>query len=243
MAFPRTSPSQDRWLDRLIPRYAQLPLLASLLWNLTVYYGSKLLTRQWPHHQMGGALDAKIPFLPWTACIYLGCYLFWAVNYVLTARQSRQRMERLLSADFLAKAGCFLCFLVYPTTISRPQVSAPGFWNSVIRFIYRQDTPVNLFPSIHCLISWFSWLGVRKQKGIPRWYRGFSLGAALAVFVSTLTTRQHVLADVLGGAALAGLSWWITVPSGFAARYGRFFDRVSRRKRPPRDGQTILHNS
>ena len=101
--------------------------------------------------------------------------------------------------------------------------------------VYRVDNPTNLFPSIHCLVSWFSYLGVRKQKGVPRWYRCFSLLFACSVFISTLTTKQHVLVDVVGGVAIASCAWWLTVSTGFQNLYGRIFDRLRKRKEQSND--------
>ena len=222
--------SKRNFRDRLIPGYARLPLLVALLWNCAVYFGSRLLTGNRLHRDLSTAIDRKIPFLPWTAAIYLGCYGFWVVNYLLAARQSKKHAYRFLSAEFLAKTVCLLCFVALPTTNRRPPVPPHGFWNRVMALIYRMDSPTNLFPSIHCLASWFSYLGVRKQKGVPRWYRGFSLLFAFAVFAVTLTTKQHVFVDVLGGVAIASCAWRLTVSTGFQNLYGRIFDRLRKRK-------------
>lgn len=76
------------------------------------------------------------------------------------------------------------------------------------RYHYRIDAPVNLFPSIHCLVSWLCWAGVRNRKELPRRYRRSAFWMAAAVCVSTLTTKQHVLWDAAGGIALAEFSYW-----------------------------------
>lgn len=230
MSRPRGYAAWKSALSRLIPDYARLPLLVALLWNCLVYYGSNLITSGWTHHMTALPIDARIPVVPWTASIYLGCYLFWVVGYILSTRQSRESAFRFLSADFLAKTICLVCFLVFPTTTVRPVIDGPGFWDGVMRLIYRADSATNLLPSIHCLVSWMCYLGVRNQNAVPRWYRIFSFWFALAVFLSTLTTRQHVVLDVVCGVAIAGFSDAITVPSGFAAWYTDIFDRLARRR-------------
>lgn len=78
-----------------------------------------------------------------------------------------------------------------------------------MRLLYRVDAADNLFPSIHCLVSWLCWIGVRKRKDIPTIYRYISLIASLLVCISTLTTKQHVIVDVIGGIALAECSYMI----------------------------------
>jgi hypothetical protein len=210
----------------LIPAYARLPLVTALVWNGVVYYGARLLTQSWPHYTLELAIDRWIPFLPWTVSVYYGCYLFWVVNYILAVRREREEGYRFLSADLLAKGVCLLCFLLLPTTNVRPAVEEAGFWNRVVAGLYRADAADNLFPSIHCLTSWFCCIGVRGREDIPRWYRRLSVGMAAAVFVSTLTTKQHLAVDVAGGVLLAEASWRAVGPTGFARAYGRVFDRA-----------------
>lgn len=86
-----------------------------------------------------------------------------------------------------------------------------GEWNyyDLMRFLYQIDAADNLFPSIHCLVSWLCWIGVRRRLDLPAIYRHFSLAAAVAVCISTMTTRQHVLADVFGGVFLAEFCYFL----------------------------------
>ena len=65
------------------------------------------------------------------------------------------------------------------------------------------------FPSIHCLVSWFCFLGIKDQKRIPAWYKGVSFVLAVLVFLSTLFTKQHVLVDVAGGVILAQICFML----------------------------------
>lgn len=211
-------------IARLLPEHARIPLLVTLLWHQVIYQGPKLLARSWPHFDLTLPVDEQIPFLPWTVSIYLICFLFWAVNYILCARREKAMAYRFLSADIFAKIVCGVCFLLLPTTNTRPAVEDQTIWGFLMRLVYRFDTPVNLFPSIHCLSSWFCYIGIRGQKDIPRWYRCFSCLMAFAVFISTLTTRQHVLVDVFAGALLAEFSYWFVRKSGFSAVYGRCMD-------------------
>lgn len=200
----------------------------TLLWNGGVYYGARLLTGARLHHDMTTALDERIPFLPWTISIYWGCYLFWCVNYCLCAVQAREERERFFCADLLAKGFCFLLFMAFPTTNIRPAIVGTGIWENLMRLLYRIDAADNLFPSIHCLVSWLCWIGVRKRQNIPRWYRGFSLIAAMAVCLSTLTTKQHVLADVFGGIGLAEVCYALTKQPKLRDAYSVVIAQVTR---------------
>lgn len=182
------------------------PLFA-LVWNQTVYNGAKLIAQSWYHYDMTTPLDALVPFVPWTVVIYFSCFLHWAATYVLCARQDAAERDRFFCADVLAKAVCLVFFLAIPTTNVRPEILEENIWGAGMKFLYQIDDADNLFPSIHCAVSWFCWIGVRGRKNIPFLYRMFSFVAAVAVCIATLTTRQHVLADVIGGVALAEICY------------------------------------
>lgn len=196
-----------------------IPLALALSWNLVTYYGTRLFTSDMRHINAEIFLDSSIPFVPWTAIFYLSCYLFWAVNYVIGCNRDREEAFRFISADFLAKTVCLLCFVFFPTTNTRPDITGTGIWDNVMRSVYTADAADNLFPSIHCLTSWFSFIAVRKNKAVPKFYIIFSLLYALAVCVSTLTTKQHVIIDMVGGVLLAEASYFIVKVTRFSYMY------------------------
>lgn len=179
---------------------------AALLWNQLVYWGGAALAETRHHYQFSTALDRAIPLIPWTVCIYFGCYAFWALHYCLCAAVPT-RARRFFTADFIAKGVCFVFFVGLPTTMARPAVQGLNVWESLVRALYILDAPVNLFPSIHCLNSWLCWASARDIPAFSRGYKAFALCAAVAVCVSTLTLRQHVLLDVAGGILLAEICW------------------------------------
>lgn len=187
-------------------RWYLLPL-AALAWNELVFYGGRLLARGLPHIDMTTPLDEAIPFVPWTVAIYFGCFIFWAVSYIVCAKQERAEAARFYLADFIVKAVCLVFFVALPTQMSRPDVRGSGFWNDAMRFLYRIDEPNNLFPSIHCAVSWLAWAGVRGRKELPLLFRLTMLLTAVAVVAATLTTKQHLIPDAVSGIALAELSW------------------------------------
>ena len=179
---------------------------AALLWNQLVYWGGAALAETRHHYQFSTALDRAIPLIPWTVCIYFGCYAFWALHYCLCAAVPT-RARRFFTADFIAKGVCFVFFVGLPTTMARPAVQGLNVWESLVRALYILDAPVNLFPSIHCLNSWLCWASARDIPAFSRGYKAFALCAAVAVCISTLTLRQHVLLDVAGGILLAEVCW------------------------------------
>ena len=185
-------------------------ILTLLLTHVITYYGTRFFTTELHHYNMTTFIENSIPFLPWTIVIYLGCYLFWIINYVLGCLQDLRETSRFLYADIIAKVICFLCFLMIPTTNIRPNVDGIGFFADAMKWLYSVDAADNLFPSIHCLTSWLCVIAVRKQNKIPAWYKALSVVMAILVFVSTLTTKQHVIVDVVAGMLLAEFGYMIS---------------------------------
>ncbi|MFR5832103.1 MAG: phosphatidic acid phosphatase, partial [Lachnospiraceae bacterium] len=147
-------------IAKIFSPWGLVPLIMALLCNFAVYSGCNALTRNWNLHSLAIPLDKQIPLIPWTIVIYFGCYIFWIINYILIYRRSREYAYRFFVADFLSRIVCLVFFLCYPTTLVRPAVEGEGIFYDAIRFLYKIDAPTNLFPSIHCLVSWFCFIGI-----------------------------------------------------------------------------------
>ena len=196
----------------LNPHWILLPLVA-FIWNQVIYQGAFFLTASRHHFDFALPVDSTIPLIPWTIVIYYGCFLHCGLHYICVAKLGNRNTRQFYAADFLIKSVSFLFFLCLPTVMHRPEVTGTGFWNDAIRFLYWMDKPYNLFPSIHCSVSWLCWISVRKNTQVPKWYRYFALIAAIAVCLSTLTTRQHVLVDIAGGLLVAEVCWALAAKS------------------------------
>ena len=161
-------------IAKIFSPWGLVPLIMALLCNFVVYSGCNALTRNWNLHSLAIPLDKQIPLIPWTIVIYFGCYIFWIINYILIYRRSREYAYRFFVADFLSRIVCLVFFLCYPTTLVRPAVEGEGIFYDAIRFLYKIDAPTNLFPSIHCLVSWFCFIGIISDGKIPKWYKVMS---------------------------------------------------------------------
>lgn len=213
-------------MNRIIPKNMRIPLLLAVVFNGITYYGARLLNAGRLHYNLSNALDDRIPFIPWTVSIYIGCYIFWIANYFIGCRQQKEEAFRFISADFAAKTICLVCFLALPTTNTRPIFEGNSLWEEAMRALYRADAADNLFPSIHCLTSWFCLIAVRKNPKIRKWYKTVSALTAVSICISTLTTKQHVLIDVIAGIALAEGSYLFVDKNGFSKRYMQILSKT-----------------
>ncbi len=213
----------------IIPKQHILPLFFAFAFNMAVYAGARMIAGEWKHYNIESRLDRMIPLWTPSAAVYIGCYLFWALNYVLIARQEKQDVCRFFAADFLSRVVCLIVYLVFPTTNTRPLIEPDGLWNKALLAVYEVDAADNLFPSIHCLVSWFCYIGLRGREEVPRWYRGASCVMAIMVCISTLTTKQHVLIDVFGGVLLAEACYWIAKRQLVWESYEKVLDFINRK--------------
>lgn len=199
-----------RYISDLLPEHSRKPLMLVAIYQIFVYYASRLLSSGRTHGDFSTALDAKIPLVSWTVVIYFVCYAFWVVNYILCCRFDEKQTKRFVLADLIGKTVCFIFYVVAPTTMQRPEVVGGNVFDSLMRFLYAIDAPDNLCPSIHCFVSWMAYIGMRGDDRYSRKYRAFSLFFAVIVCISTLTTKQHVIVDVVVGIGLAEICFWLS---------------------------------
>lgn len=209
-----------KYVDPWLPLYYVIPLALVLTINNTVYYLPQVFCADWYHWNMELWIDRQIPVIPAFVSVYFFFFIFAVGNYILFAHLGKKRAYQMVLTDIISKLVCGICFFVIPTTNVRPVNYGSGFWSSALGFLYQIDPPVNLFPSIHCLVSWICFIGVRSSKKLPLWYRIVTCILALLICFSTLATRQHVIADVFSAIALAEVVHFLVCRMKWAERLG-----------------------
>ena len=219
----------EKGIGKIIPKYGFLSVIFCFVFNSLIYTGLQFLMAGAKHYDLTTDLDRAIPFEPWWAVIYLGCFLFWAVNYILITRQGKEGWYRFATGDYLSRILCGIFFILLPTTNVRPEVVGDGVPQALVRFVYMMDAPTNLFPSIHCLVSWLCFAGIRNRKDLPAWYKAFSCIFAILVFASTLFTKQHYIVDVIVGVLFAEMCYYIGNHTKLYRKVMGIFDQINRK--------------
>lgn len=196
------------FIDRIIPRYAHLPLLMCGITQILAYFCTKYIDIM-PYADMSLPLDHMIEVWPAWVIPYVLSYVYWVVGYIAVCRVSRRSCRLLCRADYISKIFAAICFVLVPTTISRPELS-DGICEWALEIIYRLDTPENLFPSMHCLFSWLLARELADIKDFPGYVRWGAVVFSFLVFASTVFTRQHYLVDIPAGVAVAEISRFIS---------------------------------
>ena len=144
------------------------------------------------------AIDDLFPVVPIFSVIYLFSYVFWICAPAAASLTKKRNFINYIAGLSLAYLIGFLFFIFLPTYMDRVKenlmTAAAGqdLFSRLLRTIYEADGSAmafNLFPSYHCLISTYCYLGVRKQPEISRGFRIYSLVMAALIGLSTLLTK------------------------------------------------------
>jgi membrane-associated phospholipid phosphatase len=144
--------------------------------------------------------EERLPFLPIFEYLYVLTY-FIAVLLIVTVRDY-DTFRRLLRATGLTLLIAYTTYLLFPVYFERPRLEVTSFHTWLLSLEY-MDKPYNHFPSLHVALSW---LAVHASQVSGRSRVGLWLLAA-GVSVSTLFVKQHYVADVVYGFALAWAAW------------------------------------
>ncbi len=196
--------------EKYLPVWAILPLISIFVLNCLIYWGSGVLTADRYHFDFTMSLDRAVPLIPQFIWIYILAFPFWAVGYLLAARRGKDMFYRFVATDLTIHFICFICFILIPTTNIRPEIPGNTLSEKILALVYSLDggnSPSNLFPSIHCYVSWMCWKGVEGSEKVPKWYQRFSLVFAILIIISTQVLKQHYIVDAAAALLLVEFFW------------------------------------
>ena len=164
-------------------------------------------------------LDRSLPVVPIFAIPYVSLipYIGFSLIAFLFFRVHVYR-----SAAFTMLVVWFISYAFYlflQSYIARPQITGTDPFSGIIRSIYASDRPFNDFPSLHTSLSTIiaiHWWRLDRRIGVPA-----AVWTALIV-ASTVLVKQHYLADVAGGLALAGVISFLVMRAARDAYEPRF---------------------
>ena len=164
--------------------------LQTLLYFGCEFFQSKI-------HDVKRPVDDKIPFLPWTVLPY--CFWFPMIVFypLIVFRTDPHSYCGYLTTMVMEIVLSIVCYLIYPTSFQRP-VPPDGFWGKFMKFVYHSSyRGLNCAPSLHCSSCFLVICVSFTCAEMSLWVRGFTVSIAIMIVLSTLTTKQHTLIDVL----------------------------------------------
>ena len=164
-----------------------------LVFQIIMYFGCEYF--QSGFHDVKRDIDDKIPFVEWSVLVYVLWFPLIALFPKALFYVNEEAYVFYITAMFMEVVLSVICYMIYPTTFKRPKPSdklSGKLMAIVFKGSYRG---VNCAPSLHCsscyLIIFTALMAMHNVTGI------ISIIVAVAIVISTMTTKQHTVIDVL----------------------------------------------
>lgn len=226
-----------------VPWYGYLSGVILFLINLGAYeIGKRIIyvwSESWRVTPAIPGIDTNIPFVPY---FFSQMYFLWYpivifTPMVLSVIVPKEHYINVVLAQAFGQVIAFFIFICAPSYMDRTNVAGVvtgGFGNLIervqngsgfsywlMKIVMKADGGVdnyNLFPSLHCYMITFCYLGVMNRKETHVAYRSSLLVVAILICLSTIFTKQHYLVDLLIGVLLAIVCYLIFVITNPAKR-------------------------
>ncbi len=186
-----------------------------------------------PYFIIHMAADDLIPFCEY----FIIFYFFWFVYMIFSVAYCVFTDQQVFYKSFGFMTTGMTLFLIISTLFPnghnlRPETFAnDNIFTQMVAFIYKADTPMNIFPSIHVYNAIAAHLSIVFNKTLKdkKWLKALSLFACIGICLSTLFLKQHSLYDVIGAIVLSIVMY----PVFFREEYKAFLihKRESREER------------
>jgi membrane-associated phospholipid phosphatase len=187
----------DQTAIAILPRLALLAVVGASFALYHAFNRPRATIRQFVT-----AADRALPLVPALAVPYLLYFpflLFTAGYGILGTPRALQVAASYLAAQIVA----LTIYAAFQTHVPRPPLAVRGPFERLVALIYRIDRPYNTLPSLHVahsLLSAFWWTAFFAP------FAGWAWALAALIAAATLFLKQHVIVDVLAGAALAAFA-------------------------------------
>ncbi len=167
-------------------------------------------------------IDRNTPFIKEFIVPYISWYVFVFAVLIYFCFKDRKIYHSSLIAINLSLLICYVIYIVFQTTVPRPQLAGNDIFTQMVEFIYSIDRPFNCFPSIHCLISFILITAINRSKIKNRINFGIITGISVSIILSTFFIKQHVILDAIA-AILLGRAVFNLVYKIDIERIGKWF--------------------
>lgn len=166
-----------------------------LLCQSVLYFGCERYQKNF--HNVERPIDKYIPFIPFTSLFYCMWFplialfpisLFYADSVMYYLYMRSMLCEIIISV---------FCYMIYPTTFERP-VPPDTFWGRIMKLVYKGSyRGLNCAPSLHCSSCFLITYMACVCLGMPFLLRIIVITISTLIVVSTMTTKQHTIIDVI----------------------------------------------
>lgn len=180
-------------------------------------YLEKHVTRN--YHVIHSVFDDKIPFVEYFVVPYLLWFVFIAAVFLYFFFHDVEGFYKLAKLSFAGMTIFLIISTLMPNGLHlRPFVfERDNIFVDLVKFVYRADTPTNVFPSLHVFNSLAACIAIYQSEDLkkhPYVCRGAYVLAAL-IILSTMFLKQHSVVDVIMAFVMAYILYpLVYVPEG-----------------------------
>ncbi|WP_413943626.1 phosphatase PAP2 family protein [Bdellovibrio sp. HCB-162] len=177
---------------------------AALLGFPLVYgFTNYLAAQSTQHYSWYFGWETQAPFIPEFVWLYLSLNI---VIFLPLFMCDADRLKKYCQTNLITLFAAAVVFIVFPTQLGFERViPAESPFREIFQNIHTLDKPHNLVPSLHVTFSALALFAVAEMHRNKKWLTVvFSLWM-LGIAASVVFTRQHHIADIVGGFVLAAL--------------------------------------
>ena len=169
-----------------------------LIFQIILYFGCEYFQKNF--HDVKRPIDDKIPFIEWTCIPYSFWFPLIALYPICLYYSYKNMYVTYITTMFLEIVISVIIYMIYPTTFKRP-VPSNKLSGKLMAIIFKGSYKgVNCAPSLHCsscyLIIYTALLSMHNIVGYV------SIVVAIMIVLSTMTTKQHTIIDVISAIPL-----------------------------------------
>lgn len=187
-------------------KYLKVPVFLTLS-QVIIYFITKLFLNN--EFVLNNLLDDQIPFVPYFIYSYISWYILLFLVPMIYMKYDKKTLKKYTYTNFISVLVCGIIFIIFPTTINRPNIEVTSITTWLVNTIYYFDTPaVNCLPSIHSLIC-FIFILCNIKANIKTSYKCIIDILSVLIILSTLFIKQHVIYDVLSAFVVSSITYII----------------------------------
>ena len=157
-------------------------------------------------HITACALDYKIPFQEIFIIPYLLWFVYIAATVIYFLLHEDENFNALAGTLALGMTLFLVVSAIYPNGLNLRPVTfeRDNIFIRLVQFVYKNDTPTNVLPSIHVYNSLGAAIAIGHSQALKK-HRGIqfvSYGLAGLIILSTMFLKQHSVTDVIAAVAL-----------------------------------------
>jgi hypothetical protein len=155
-------------------------------------------------------IDDRIPFIRYFILPYNLWYPFILVSLFYLCFKDRKTFYKTVIAIDIGLIICYAIYIVFQTTVERPELAGGDIFTRLVAFTYAMDPPYNCFPSIHVLTSYLVIKAYLRGEISSKFIRSIIHISGTTIIISTLFVKQHVILDIAGAVILGDITLYIS---------------------------------